>query len=106
MNLDEKEGWEDILKHIFEETKATYCVGQLEQGTETQHYHIQFFLNFKLAARIARITKVDKRIHVEKVKVNNGADKYCMKEDTRVAGPLEFGVKPVEVNKKVDWEAV
>lgn len=106
LNLDEKDGWEDKLKHIYEETKATYCVGQLEKGNETEHLHIQFFLNFKLAARIARITKVDKRIHVEKVKVNNGADKYCMKEDTRVAGPLEFGIKPVEVNKKVDWEMV
>jgi hypothetical protein len=40
------------------------------------------------------------------VKVNNGAHTYCMKEDTRVAGPWEFGIKPVQRNNKTDWEAV
>ena len=29
-----------------------------------------------------------------------------MKEDTRVLGPWEFGVKPVERNSKHDWEEV
>lgn len=27
-----------------------------------------------------------------------------MKEDTRLDGPWSFGVKPVEVNSKHDWE--
>ena len=29
-----------------------------------------------------------------------------MKEETRVAGPWEFGVKPVQRNSKTDWEEV
>ena len=29
-----------------------------------------------------------------------------MKEDTRLEGPFEFGVKPVKRNSKVDWEEV
>lgn len=29
-----------------------------------------------------------------------------MKEDTRVAGPWEFGVKPLQRNNKVDWEEI
>lgn len=29
-----------------------------------------------------------------------------MKEDTRLEGPWEFGVKPVKRNSKVDWEEV
>lgn len=45
-------------------------------------------------------------LHAEKVVRNNGADKYCMKEDTRLDGPWEFGVKPVERNNKTDWERV
>lgn len=31
--------------------------------------------------------KFDSKVHWEPVKVNNGADAYCMKEDTRVEGP-------------------
>jgi len=41
--------------------------------------------------------------HWEMVKVNNGAHDYCMKEDTRVEGPWEFGTKPVQRNSKLDW---
>lgn len=103
---DEIDRWRDILEGFYKGAKATYCVGQLEKGKETENPHIQFFLNFKGKARISQITKVSKKVHCEKVLVNNGADKYCMKEDTRVDGPIEFGVKPVEVNKKVDWENV
>ncbi len=44
--------------------------------------------------------------HWDVVKKDNGADKYCMKEDTRVAGPWEYGLKPVRVSSKVDWADV
>lgn len=40
------------------------------------------------------------------VKINNGADNYCMKEDTRLEGPFEYGIKPVKRNSKTDWEEV
>lgn len=50
------------------------------------------------------MTKVDNKAHYERVKVNNGADTYCMKEDTRLEGPWEFGTKPVKVNSKIDWD--
>lgn len=50
--------------------------------------------------------KYDKRAHWEPVKVDNGADRYCMKEDTRVDGPWEFGVKPVRRAVKADWAEV
>lgn len=45
-------------------------------------------------------------MHIEIIKINNGADKYCLKEDTRVEGPYEFGVRPVERNSKTDWKVV
>lgn len=47
---------------------------------------------------------MDNRLHIEVVKHNNGADNYCMKEDTRVEGPWEFGTKPIKRNNKHDWE--
>jgi hypothetical protein len=77
----------------------------MERGAEGTP-HIQFFLNFKKAMRVSALKKHCSKAHFETVKVNNGADRYCMKEDTRVAGPWEFGVKPVRVNNKADWEEV
>lgn len=61
-------------------------------------------MNFKTPKKVGGITKFDKAIHAEKVIVNNGADTYCMKEDTRLEGPFEYGTKPVKRNDKHDWE--
>lgn len=44
--------------------------------------------------------------HFAVVRRDNGASDYCLKEETRVAGPWEFGVKPVRRNNKTDWEEV
>lgn len=96
---------QEYLETIHKELKAVYTVGQLEKG-EQGTPHIQFFMNFNPPIRAARIKKFDQSLHIEAVKVNNGADKYCMKEDTRLEGPFEFGVKPVERNSKHDWEEV
>jgi len=49
--------------------------------------------------------KVCPQTHWEPVVRNNGADDYCMKEDTRVEGPFEFGTKPIRQNKKRDMKA-
>ncbi len=49
--------------------------------------------------------KLDSKVHWEPVKFNNGADDYCMKEDTRVEGPWEFGIKPARRNVKGDVKA-
>lgn len=32
-------------------------------------------------------------IHIEPVTKDNGASKYAMKEETRIEGPKEFGIK-------------
>lgn len=98
-------GAEDYLTKFHQEVKARYTVGQLEKGAEGT-IHIQFFCNFEKPVRCSHLTKVDKKIHCEKVKVNNGADTYCMKEDTRLEGPWEFGEKPLKRNDKKDWEEI
>ena len=38
--------------------------------------------------------------------MDNGASNYCLKDDTRVEGPWEFGTKPVRLNNKTDWADV
>lgn len=40
--------------------------------------------------------------HFEFIKKNNGADEYCNKEDTRLDGPWEFGIRPARRDKKGD----
>lgn len=55
---------------------------------------------------MAVLQKLIPKVHCEPVKVNNGADDYCLKEDTRVEGPWEFGEKPIKRNSKVDWDKV
>jgi hypothetical protein len=51
---------------------------------------------------MAHLKKHCSKSHFELVKVNNGADDYCNKEETRVEGPWSFGVKPARLNKKGD----
>lgn len=38
--------------------------------------------------------------------MDNGAAEYCNKEETRLEGPWDFGIKPVKRNSKTDWEEV
>lgn len=95
----------DYLEKWHTGGNARYVVGQLEKGAEGTP-HIQFFLNFKNETRMAALKKHCGKAHFEPVKKNNGADKYCMKQDTRLDGPWEFGTKPVERNSKADWEEV
>ena len=40
-----------------------------------------------------RLTTLSKVGHVVVVNKDNGASAYCMKEASRVEGPLEFGTK-------------
>ena len=47
-----------------------------------------------------------KGVHVVGVRRNNGAAEYCMKEDTRVEGPWEFGTRPFRRDSPTDWNVV
>lgn len=84
----------DYLEKWSTVKDVTYVCGQLEKG-ENGTVHIQYFLNFKNSVRITALKKHCSQSHFEVVKINNGAHDYCMKEDTRVEGPYEFGMKPV-----------
>lgn len=103
---EESGDWMERLKELKKFCDCRYICGQLERGDEKERLHIQFFVNFKQTCRISKITKFCKEIHVERVKVNHGADKYCMKEDTRVEGPIELGEKPFDPASKTDWDDI
>ena len=93
------------LEQVHQRTEAAYTVGQLEQGANGT-LHLQFVQNFKNPVRLTHFKKRLPQAHCEPVLVDNGVDKYCMKQETRVDGPWEYGEKPVQRNSRKDWEAV
>lgn len=44
--------------------------------------------------------KLNDKVHWEIVRIKGAAINYVMKEDTRVEGPWEYGVKPICKNNK------
>ena len=82
------------LEQVHQRTEAAYTVGQLEQGANGT-LHLQFVQNFKNPVRLTHFKKRLPQAHCEPVLVDNGVDKYCMKQETRVDGPWEYGEKPV-----------
>lgn len=52
-------------------------------------------MEFKIPTRYNAIKNLidDETVHIEVVKVDNGASEYCLKEETRLDGPMEFGTK-------------
>jgi len=93
------------LSEIHIATGAVYTVGQLELG-ENGTYHFQFVQTFGRQIRLTHYKKVNKNISARPVIVDNGVEKYCMKEDTRIEGPWEFGTRPMNRNSKKDWDDI
>lgn len=93
---------EAYLEKWHTEHHARYVTGQIEKGKEGT-IHLQYFIMFgKDQKRLTALKKICPHSHFEAVRINNGADDYCMKEDTRIEGPWSFGVKPARLNKKGD----
>jgi len=101
-SLPDAEEW---LRLLYETTGATYVVGQIEAGGETERPHIQAYGNWPNAMRFGALKRFAPTVNLREVKIDNGVRDYCMKEDTRVAGPWEFGKIPVRRNSKTDWDA-
>lgn len=77
---------------IKDQPDITYLVGQLERG-ENGTPHLQLYIQF---GRRMRMTQLKKgalvRAHFEIARGSAAANKtYCTKEETRVAGPWEWG---------------
>lgn len=86
----------DLIKH---HPQIQYACGQLEKG-ESGTVHLQIFTQYKRNVRGASISKIWPRSRNEPVRKDNGAREYCMKEDTRVEGPWEYGeYKTLKGNK-------
>jgi hypothetical protein len=58
----------------------------------------------KNAKRMAAMKKLCAKTHWEIVRNPDRSMLYCMKEETRLEGPWEFGIKPVKRDSKADWD--
>ncbi len=68
--------------------------------------HIQGYLYLKKQARLAAMKKLLPRAHWEPRKGSHKqARAYCMKEETRTAGPFEWGDPPAQ-GKRTDVENI
>ena len=87
-------------KYFIEQVKADYKCGQLEKCPKTGKLLVQFFAWSKNPQRWSELTK---KHHCERPRDQVKSLDYCMKDDTRVDGPWEFGQRPT-FNKKGEKE--
>lgn len=95
------EEYEEYLEKWSKIPGVVYVTGQLEKGENGTH-HLQYFVQTKEKKRQGFFKTHCKHSHFEFVKFNNGADDYCNKEETRLAGPWSFGIKPARRNVRGD----
>jgi len=82
-----------------QETFDQWCDYLVYQKERVTHDHLQLFLKTKKKIRLSSVTSLPwftdcpgiTGVHAEKVVHVEQARAYCMKEDSRVEGPFEFG---------------
>lgn len=75
-------------------TQLVYGVCQLEQGKDSEDPHIQIYLEFKNVVKFSTLqnwTGTDNHWELRKAKKGENPRDYCMKKETRIDGPWEFG---------------
>lgn len=75
--------------------KMKYMVFQIERCPDTQRLHFQGYVEFARSYKMQTVKNLlgSNTIHVEpRRKERHEAREYCMKEDTRIDGPFEFGI--------------
>ena len=91
VDQNDHENWRSHLADIID--RSAYGIGQLEKCPDTGKLHIQFYMVRKQRTRLETLKNMfDKTIHWEKRRgTEQQATEYCMKEESRVDGPLPWG---------------
>lgn len=82
-----------ITQKLEDNELVRYCVWQVEE-TKTKRKHIQAYIELKSPRKMSYIKKLfeDETLHCEKRKgTREEARNYCMKEESRLEGPFEYG---------------
>lgn len=92
-------------KAALQSLQSNYGIGQLEKGEEGTP-HIQAILWFKDSQRGSFWT--GKSVWAKGLLSEDAVERvenYCTKSQSRLDGPLEFGIKPIRRNSSLDWES-
>lgn len=81
---------QQLLESLVSKKKATWTLGQLEQGQEGTP-HLQFMLHKENASTLSAMKKLSGRAHWEECRDPLKSIDYVSKESTRLAGPWEYG---------------
>ncbi|AIC83096.1 replication protein [Chilli leaf curl India alphasatellite] len=83
------------LVSLFDNTSVSYACWQEEESPTTKRRHLQGYLQLKTKKSLSAVKSLfgDLNPHLEKQRARktDEACDYCMKEETRVSGPFEFG---------------
>jgi hypothetical protein len=95
---------QDWLEALYKKTEAVYVNGQLEKGEKEGTIHLQFYVNLPKQNRYREtaMKKFCPHTHWVAVGKDNGASTYCLKPETRIEGPWEFGEKPLHMNDSAE----
>lgn len=80
-------------------TGATFARVQLEKG-ESGTPHFQACIGYSNPRQLKAMIKAFPGCHVEQARNALNTWEYCGKEDTRLEGPVEFGLPPPSRNTK------
>nr|ALB26257.1 replication associated protein [Bhendi yellow vein mosaic virus-associated alphasatellite] len=80
---------------LFENSCVSYACWQEEESPTTRRRHLQGYLQCKgqrtLKQGKALFGDLDPHLEKQRARKTDEARDYCMKEETRVSGPFEFG---------------
>lgn len=91
----------EFIQRLENLPNKLYGRAQLEKGEEGT-MHIQWCVGFTKSTRVTAVRRALPGSHVEMARNAMAAWTYCGKEDTRMEGPLEYGVPPAAKNVKGD----
>lgn len=88
--------WFSQLQSFVDGDKIRFAIGQLERCPETGRLHIQLYVEYRNPVRrgqLQRILGLPDGYGWADIRrgTREAAIQYCSKEDTRVAGPFEYG---------------
>lgn len=82
----------ELFEYCKQLNNIKYFVFQREKGNEKGTEHIQMYLEFSMPKKFETIKSYFPRAHIEERKgTKSQARDYCMKSDTRIGEPLEYG---------------
>lgn len=77
---------------IIKNKNCRYIVGQIEEAPISKKHHIQGYAEFIGKESMSYLRNVMSNCHIESRKGSRvDARKYCMKEESRIEGPYEYG---------------